>query len=47
MSPNMPKPRTNIMGWLILAAIALLLEILLGLFYYRSTPDENPNCRYN
>ena len=25
-------------GWLILAALALLLEILLGLFYFRSTP---------
>lgn len=25
-------------GWLILAAIALLLEIILGLLYYRSTP---------
>ena len=25
-------------GWLILAAIALLIEILLGLFYFRSTP---------
>ncbi len=25
-------------GWLILAAIALLLEIILGLFYFRSTP---------
>ena len=25
-------------GWLILAAVALLLEILLGLFYFRSTP---------
>ena len=25
-------------GWLVLAAIALLLEILLGLFYFRSTP---------
>ena len=25
-------------GWLVLAAIALLLEILLALFYFRSTP---------
>ena len=25
-------------GWLVLAAIALLLEIMLGLFYFRSTP---------
>ena len=25
-------------GWLTLAAIALLIEILLGLFYFRSTP---------
>ena len=25
-------------GWLVLAVIALLLEILLGLFYFRSTP---------
>jgi Ca-activated chloride channel family protein len=30
--------KDQFMGWLILAGIALLLEILLGLFYYRSTP---------
>lgn len=32
------QTKDEYMGWLILAAIALLLEILLGLFYFRSTP---------
>ncbi len=32
------QTKDQFMGWLILASIALLLEILLGLFYYRSTP---------
>ena len=32
------QTKDQFMGWLVLAGIALLLEILLGLFYYRSTP---------
>ena len=32
------QTKDEYMGWLILAAAALLLEIILGLFYFRSTP---------
>lgn len=32
------QTKDEYLGWLILAAVALLLEILLGLFYFRSTP---------
>ena len=32
------QTKDEYMGWLILAAVALLLEIILGLFYFRSTP---------
>ena len=32
------QTKDEYLGWLILAAIALLLEIILGLFYFRSTP---------
>ena len=32
------QTKDEYLGWLVLAAIALLLEILLGLFYFRSTP---------
>jgi len=32
------QTKDEYLGWLILAAAALLCEILLGLFYYRSTP---------
>ena len=32
------QTKDEYLGWLILAALALLTEILLGLFYFRSTP---------
>lgn len=32
------QTKDEYLGWLILAAVALLLEIILGLFYFRSTP---------
>ena len=32
------QTKDEYLGWLILAALALLLEIILGLFYFRSTP---------
>jgi Ca-activated chloride channel family protein len=32
------QTKDQYLGWLILAGLALLSEILLGLFYYRSTP---------
>jgi len=32
------QTKDEYLGWLILAALALLAEILLGLFYFRSTP---------
>ena len=32
------QTKDEYLGWLILAAAALLLEIILGLFYFRSTP---------
>jgi len=32
------QTKDEYIGWLILAALALLVEILLGLFYFRSTP---------
>ena len=32
------QTKDEYLGWLVLAALALLLEILLGLFYFRSTP---------
>ena len=32
------QTKDEYLGWLLLAALALLLEIILGLFYFRSTP---------
>lgn len=32
------QTKDEYLGWLVLAALALLLEIILGLFYFRSTP---------
>ena len=32
------QTKDEYLGWLIVAALALLLEVLLGLFYFRSTP---------